>query len=335
MKKETDIFTEKLDGVLSLPFLDWKKMKNKVILITGATGLIGSEIVKVLSYVNTMYDLRMIILALVRNKERAEEKFRKIADKGMIRLIVGDVEHLPPIKEKIDYIIHGASQTASKEFINHSVETIQTAVIGTINLLQLALENKVEGFAYLSSMEMYGYPERGHIVSEEESGSLSPLDLRNSYPISKQICESLCCAYADEYRVPTRIVRLTQTYGSEVNYNDTRIFAYFAKCASEHKNIVLKTKGETERCYLHALDAVTAIMVILLKGENGQAYNAANEETYCSISEMAKKIAQNAGVSVEYQIEDESKNGFPQALYMHLSTEKLRKLGWYPICEYL
>lgn len=335
MKKETDIFTENLDNILSLPFLDWIKLKNKTILVTGATGLIGSEIVKVLSYVNTTYDLRINVIALVRNKERAEERFNKLANKEMIRFIVGDVEHLPPIDEKIDYIIHGASQTASKEFISHTVETIQTAVVGTINLLQLAMRNSVEGFAYLSSMEMYGYPSKGHVVSEEESGALSPLDLRNSYPISKQVCESLCCAYADEYNVPTRIIRLTQTYGSEVNYNDTRIFAYFAKCVSEHKNIVLKTKGETERSYLHVLDAVTAIMVILLNGENGQAYNAANEETYCSISEMAEKIARSAGVSVEYQIEKESKNGFPQAIYMHLSTEKLKKLGWYPVCEYL
>ena len=335
MKDGKELFTMNLNDIMQVPFIDWNKLHNKTLLLTGATGLIGSTIIKVLDYISVMMNIRMTVYALVRNEKKAMDKFGGIRDKNMLHLVVGDVEHIPTINDRIDYIIHGASQTASREFITHAVETIQTSVVGTINLLKLAMEKKVDSFVYLSSMEMYGYPAKGHIVSENESGSMSPLDLRNCYPIGKQVCESLCCAYAYEYEVPAKIVRLTQTYGNETNNTDNRVFAYFSQCVSEKKNIILKTKGETERSYLNALDAVTAILVILLKGENGQAYNAANESTYCSISEMAEKIARKAGISVEYQVEKESENGFPQTVYMNLSTEKLKKLGWYPICDYL
>lgn len=316
--------------IVAVDYIPWDQLRNKRILITGATGLIGTNLINALLYANKVCGLNVTILALVRDMERAQEKILS-AKTDSLCFVVGSVEKLPVIDGHINYIIHGASQTISKEFVDHAVETIQTAVLGTMNLLELAKEKKVEGFVYLSSMEMYGYPEKGHVVWENEAGAMSPLDLRNSYPISKQMCESLCCAYVGEYGVPAKIARLTQTFGPGVNYNDTRIFAYFARCMVEKKNIVLKTRGETERCYLYTADAVTAILSILLKGSNGEAYNCANEETYCSISEMAEMVAKEAGIAVEYQIEDEEKNGFPQTLYMHLDTRKLKSLGWRPI----
>ena len=94
---------------------------------------------------------------------------------------------------------------------------------------------------------------------------------------------------------------------------------------------MLKTKGETERCYIHASDAVTAILAIMLKGVPGRAYNAGDESTYCSISEMAEKIALEAGIRVEYDIQEGSKNGFPKAVYLDLDTTALKELGWTPV----
>lgn len=329
MWTQASIFYEDLKRVGKAEFIPWDKLKGSTILVTGATGLIGSSFIKALLYVNKSKNLDIIIEALVRDIKKAEKIFSILSHESeCLKFIVGTVESLPQLDFSIDYIIHGASQTNSKEFVTHPVETINTSVKGTMNLLELAKSKLVKGFIYLSSMEVYGYPERGHKVIEEEIGAMSPLNLRNSYPLSKHICESLCCAYASEYSVPATIIRLTQTFGSEINDNDNRIFAYFVRCIVEKKNIILKTRGETERCYLYTLDAVTAILTVLLKGQAGQAYNAADETTYCSIAEMAERVAHEGKVQVEYQIEDEAKNGFPQTLYMDLDTTKLRNLGW-------
>ena len=328
-----DIFWEDISKINNVEFIGWDRLKGSTFFITGATGLIGTTLVKALAYLNKKRNLDLHIIALVRDQEKAIARFSDCREDVFLEFLVGSVENFDyhKIEGKVDYIIHGASQTASKEFVQHAVETIDTAVSGTRNILKLAKLKNVQGLVYLSSMEVYGYPQKGHKVKEEDIGTFPPLNLRNSYPLSKIKCESMCAAYAQEYGIPTRICRLTQTFGPGVNETDNRIFAYFGRCVKNKENIVLKTKGETERCYLYTVDAVTAILVILLNGKNGEAYNAGDENTYCSISEMAKSIAEANGIEVDYDIEPASENGYPETLYMDLDTSKLKELGWKPI----
>lgn len=330
MNEKQTLFDENIEEIERISFIPWEKLAERVILITGATGLIGTTLIRVLDDINQRKNLHLTVLALVRNEERAKERFSEILGNGMLKLVVGSVESLPSMNQKIDYIIHGASQTASKEFVNHAVETIYTALTGTRNLLELAKEKQVVSMVYLSSMEVYGYPTKGHKVTESEIGAFSPLELRNSYPMSKVMSEMMCRAYAEEYQVPVKMIRLTQTFGPGVSWNDSRVFAYFARCVKEKTNIVLKTKGETERSYLRSIDAVTAILSILLNGESGQAYNAADENTYCSIAEMAERVAEDGGIKVEYDIQDSATTGYLNTLYMDLDTTALKELGWMP-----
>lgn len=342
------IFDQDINDVVQADFIPWEELKGRSVFITGGTGLIGYTLISSLILANKRKELNLKLYALVRNMDRAKDRFQnvleqvcgsgedvesetgfsRLAKKAGLYFLCGNVENEIDVEMNIDYIIHGASNTSSKGFVTAPVETINTSVTGTRNMLEMAKEKKVKGFLFLSSMEVYGYPEKGHKVTENEIGNLTPLDVRNCYPLSKQLCEAMCVAYSKEYHVPTIIIRLTQTFGPGVNYNDGRIFAYFLRCINEGRNIVLKTKGETERCYLYTTDAATAIITVLLKGADGEAYNAANEDTYCSISEMAEYVAKEYGIKVEYEIEDEKKNGYPKTLYMDLDTSKLKKLGW-------
>ncbi len=319
-----------LKAIAKAEFVPWEQLRNKTILVTGATGLIGYSLISGLLYAGKERNLNLQVLALVRDPNRARKRFEAQLDRfgSALRLLPGSVENLPDIEVPVDYIVHGASQTNSRAFVEQPVETIRTAIDGTVHLLELARAKTVESFVYLSSMEVYGYPEKGHKVVEKDIGAFSPMELRNSYPLSKVQCEGLCYAYGKEYGVPAKIVRLTQTFGPDVNDNDGRVFAYFGRCVKEKKDIVLKTTGETERSYLCTRDAATAILTVLLKGENGQAYNAADETTYCSIAQMARKIAAPAGIEVRFDVQPEGQNGFPQALYMDLDTRMLRNLGW-------
>ena len=343
-----NIFEQNLDDVVNADFIPIEKLKGKTLFVTGATGLIGHTLVSSLIRANEVKNTHIKILALVRNIERARERFKNVSKRGCdaeclgLHFVEGSVEEfcLDNVKEKfrysdynnkIDYIVHGASNTSSMGFIRNPVETIETAVIGTRNMLEVAKYCHVEGFVYLSSMEVYGHPAKGHKVTESEMGGLSSLDVRNSYPISKQLCEAMCIAYYKEYGLSAKIIRLAQTFGPDVSSSDGRIFAYLFKCVNEKKNIVLKTKGESERSYLTSANAATAVLAVLLNGENGTAYNAAQEESYCSISKMAEKIAEQYRLKVVYEIEDEEKNGFPQVIYMDMDTSRLRSLGWHTI----
>ncbi len=329
---DTPIFQKDMENICKAEFIPWEKLQGVTVFVTGGTGLIGSTLISALLYVSEKKSLNIKILALVRNQKKAEEQFMKqLCDTKGLSFIQGNVEQLPMILESVDYIIHGASQTASKAFVEQPVETIQTAIYGTSRVLELAKEKQVCGITYLSSMEVYGHPQRGHKVNEDEIGALTPLDVRNSYPISKQLCESLCCAFAKEYNVPATIVRLTQTFGPGVKEDDRRIFAEFGRCVKEKRDIVLKTKGETERSYLYTADAVTAILCILLKGKPGEAYNAADERTYCSIAQMAQMVAEKGGIKVRFDLQDEAVCGYPKPLYMDLDTCSLKNMGWKPV----
>jgi len=293
-------------------------LSGKTVFITGGTGLIGKTLVPVLT------GLGAKVLLLVRSEEKAKGLFGETC-----AYYVGTVETIPAIDRDVDYVIHMASPTSSQFFVNHPVETMTTAIQGTKNILELARQKNVSGLVYLSSMEIYGYPKKGHMITEDEVSGFDTRIPRNSYPLSKLTCEMMCSAYASEYGVPAKVARLTQTFGPGVEYNDGRIFAEMMRCVIEKRDIVLHTTGETERCYLYTADAASAVLTVLLKGESREVYNVANECTYCSIREMAELVAKLGSIKVQYEI-DTVQRGYAGTLYSKLDTKKIRNLGWKP-----
>lgn len=323
---ENEIYKNDLESIINDTNINWKLFKDKTILITGANGLIGSNLVNALLYANQKFNINCKILALVRSIERANKKFEQQKTDNLV-FIEGDIREPIIYKSNIDYIIHAASQTSSKKFVEDSINTIDVALRGTKNVLELAKEKDISSMVFLSTMEVYGRPQTDEKISETHSTNLDTTEIRNCYPISKRMCENLCICY----NVNAKIARLTQTFGPGVEYNDERVFAEFARCAIENKDIILHTKGKTKRSYLYTADAVRAIFTILLKGESGQAYNVANEDTYCSIYEMAELVANECAkgkIKVVCEVEENiQKFGYASTLCMNLDTSKLKKLG--------
>ncbi|SFO26579.1 Nucleoside-diphosphate-sugar epimerase [Pseudobutyrivibrio sp. UC1225] len=316
------------DYILNNKEVDVAKLAGKRVAITGATGLIGSSVVLTLVEISKHLECPIKVVAVVRNRAKAEALFG-----DSVEYAICDVTDKIEISGEVDYIVHGANQTSSKAFMEEPVETINTALKGTTNILNVAKEKNVSSLVFLSTMEVYGAPKTDEKIDELHSSDLNTMSPRNSYPESKRMCESLCASYFSEYGVPVRVIRLTQTFGPGVNYNDGRVFAEFARNAIEGNDIVLHTKGETKRNYLFTGDAVSAIVTVLLNGENGNAYNAANEDTYCSIYEMAELVSKVSAndIAVRIEIDDESKFGYAPVLHMNLDTAKLRSIGWSPL----
>lgn len=299
-------------------------LQNANILITGAAGLIGQNLIR---YIHKIAPSCHII-AIVHSMEKAKQV---LSDVDGLTLIEADVNAPLCLAEDVDYIIHGANITSSKAFAETPVDTIFTAINGTRNLLELARQKQVRSFVFLSTMEVYGVPATDEMIAEDGVCILDTMQTRSSYPESKRLCETMCSAYCAQYGVPAKVVRLTQTIGPGIDYNDGRVFAEFARCAIEKRDIVLHTKGLTKRVYLSTDDAARAIMTVLLKGENGIAYNAANESTYCSIFEMAQLVARyicGGAINVKIQEENIECFGYAPELKMNLDTSRLKALGW-------
>lgn len=313
----------------------WKNLKNSTILITGATGLIGSLITKTVLCSNRLKNTNIKIIAMIRNEEKARKIFGDLLERENIFLFKCDIAEKIDLLDHVDYIIHCASITTSNIMISHPVDVIQVAVNGTQNILNLAKEKSVKSMVYLSSMEVYGAFENApdEKVNEDMLGYINPLKIRSNYPESKRLCENLCVAYAAQYQVPVKIARLAQTFGAGVLPGENRVFAQFARSAMTGTDIVLHTLGKSEGNYCYTSDAVSAIFILLCKGENAQAYNVANEANHITIADMAHMVAENFAekpIKVVFDIPESNTYGYASDTKMHLNAGKMMNLGWKP-----
>lgn len=315
----------------AIPF---EELKDSSIFVTGATGLIGVSLVRALLCVNRVHQLNMRVFALVRNPEKARRIYGELLNRSGFSLVIGDITEKLIAPQKIDYIFHCASVTASKMMVTCPVETLLTSVEGTKNIMWLAKEQRCRSVVYISSMEMYGtFPEANNCVTETELGYLNPLAVRSNYPESKRLCENLCVAFYSEYQVPVKIARLSQTFGAGVLPEEKRVFAQFARSVMEGRDIVLHTKGLSDGNYCYIRDAVMGLLLILLRGENAEAYNVTNPKTHTTIVKMAEMVCRCFGggkSKVVFDIPESNVYGYATDVKMKLNADKLKKLGWEP-----
>ena len=328
-----DVLEEDFDKITKRD-ISWDALRNSSFVITGATGLIGSLIVKYLLYANRTMNFGANIYAVVRNVEKADKIFAEEKTDALTYVVADLTKEKVNCEGDCDYIVHVAAVTASKVMVSDPVGTICTSIDGTEKMLQLAVEKKAKAFIYISSMEIYGQPTVGGKTAEKDLGYVDIENVRSCYPEGKRMCECLCTAYAAQYGVNVISARLAQTFGAGILPTENRVFAQFARSVMRGENIVLHTTGESEGNYVYTADAIAAIMTLLVKGKAGEAYNIANEDSHITIRNMAELVAREiAGEKIQVVIdipEDSVSLGYAPPVKMWLDASKMRELGWKP-----
>lgn len=307
------------------------QFKGKTFAITGATGLLGSCMVRCLLELNRQKNLGITVLAVVRSKEKAAKMFGTENEKLVFHChdFEQDEPFCPPFK--VDYVAHFAAPTASHTFVQQPVETMNTVYLGTKHLLEYARKAQVESFVLASTLEVYGtILDDSQPITEDMQGFLNPMDTRSSYPMAKRAAEALCHNYAIEYGVPAKVARLAQTFGAGVAANDNRVFAQFARSVVQNTNIELHTTGELSRCYCYTTDAIGGMLHVLVRGTNGEAYNIANESTYISIKNMAEMVADTFNPNIKVAVKLQEGMGYSPTTKLRLSAKRAEALGWKP-----
>lgn len=328
--KSATYIRDLIEVVNNTPVIE--KLKNKSVLITGAGGLICSGIVDLLLMSNELNDTNITIYAADYNIEGAYRRFGSYPNQEVLKslkIVYYDATKKNEFEFKVDYIIHGASNAHPKAITEKPVETMLDNFCGMYDLLEFARKSGTINTLFISSSEVYGLNNSKNPFLENEYGFLDILNPRNSYSSGKRAGETLCASYSAEYGIHTNIVRPGHIYGPTASPKDSRVGSSFAYDVVNGRNLVLKSTGEQIRSYCYMLDCDTAMLTVLLVGENVNAYNISNPNSILTIKELAEMYAAAGGVKVIFDLPTEAeKAAFNPMENSSLDSTKLESLGW-------
>ena len=325
------IIAQDAKNVAESSFIKWEKLDGKTVFITGATGFIGSSLIRGIMHRNMQLGGKIKIAAMVRNRARAEEMFAEYLGTGLMDFSVGDVCEPVKYEGDVHYVIHCASNAAPKDYAADPVGTMKTNFFGTFGLLEFAKEKNAEKFLYVSTIEIYGNTSDGE-TPEDGYGYIDAVNTRSCYPISKKACETAAVCFSAQHGLNVSVGRLSYIFGAGMKKNDSKVVAILARAAAKREEMVLKSKGEQLRSYTYISDAVTGLLAVLLEGEDRQAYNIASSLCVTTIAGMGKTLEEiyfDEGVRLRFDLptEDE-KSKFSPIRDSVLSNKKLKELGW-------
>lgn len=321
-------------GYIANSKIPWNKQKDSKILLSGATGLIGSFLIDVIMEKNINDNLNCTIYALGRNEEKFKNRFSKYIDNPLLKFRQYDIKqqlHFDDLAT-VDYVLHLASNTHPLLYATDPIGTITTNIIGLQNLLEFAVKHNTTRFVFASSNEIYG-ENRGdtELFDEEYCGYINCNTLRAGYPESKRCGEALCQAYIAQKNLDVVIARITRSYGPTMQMSDTKAISQFIKKGIAGEDIVLKSAGTQYYSYTYVADAVSGLLWAMLAGENGEAYNIADERSDIMLKDLAQMIAEMNGRKVVFEIPDATEAaGYSTATKARLNGNKLKTLGWKP-----
>ena len=320
------LYQEDLDNIIATNGIE--NLKGKRILITGATGLIGVCMIDALMKYNLSQHANINIYAVGRNKEKAYSRLGIYYNDEHFHFIQQDVREPLPSGIKTDIIIPMASNTHPLAYSEYPIETIEINVKGAEHALKNAVETSAT-VLYTSTVEVYGNASGNEIFTEDYTGKLNLSTARACYTESKRVCEAMCQSYIAEKGCKVKIARLSRVFGPTMLESDSKASAQFINKALKGEDIVLKSEGNQYFSYTYVAEVVSAMLYILLHGENGVAYNISNKTCDIHLKDFAELCAQQVGKKVIFDLpSDVEKKGFSNALMGILDNTRLEAIGW-------
>ena len=294
MNPSHPLYLRDLDEALgALP--DARTLEGATVLVTGATGMVGSCVTDLLARLSQRDRLHLKIVALCRDAGRAAQRFAHLRE---VEPVSGDMTGAGELPGA-DFVVHAASNAHPMAFSTDPVGTMKANLVGTMRLLERLRDCGGRRLLFVSTGE------------------------------SKRAAETLCASYARQYGLDAVVARLCYVYGPTVADANSRADAQFLRRALAGQDIVLKSDGAQLRSYCYVADAAAALLTILLAGERGLAYNVANRDSVHTIRQYAETLARLAGVKVTFDLPPETeRQGYSTVSRAVQNSARLEALGW-------
>lgn len=292
------------------------------LLITGATGLVGSFLVDAVRAFNKKDNNRIKLYLTTREKDKIYQRFPGIEQEEVV-ILKQDLMKGFPDEQEYDYIVHLASNADPAAYAKYPLETIETNVVGAIRLVQYLRDHPGTKAVVASSMEVYGQIEK-EPIKEADFGKLDFNMLRAGYPESKRTAELILRSAVEEYQIQCMIARLGYLYGPTMQNSDNKIVSELIRKAKQKKSAELKTPGVQRRTYCYVRDAVSALLQMLRTGRAGEVYNVADRKSETTIRGLAELVCRLYGLNLTIQDQSISRTN----TNVILDSSKLEETGW-------
>ncbi len=288
------------------------------ILITGGAGFIGSHLCRCL--LDSGHDVFCVDNFITGSKSNISF----CEDNPRFKLINYDISQPLYLDEEIDWVMHFASLASPRHYLSHPIKTLKSGLLGTHNCLGIA-KAKGAKFFLASTSEVYGDPQV-HPQTEEYNGNVSITGPRSCYDESKRAAEALTYAYMRQHGVDVRVVRIFNTYGSNMRPDDGRVVSNFIVQALSGNDITIYGDGNQTRSFCYIDDLVKGILK-MMESDYKMPINLGNPSEF-KVVELAEKIIELTGSPSKVKFlplpEDDPKRRKPD-----ISKAK-RILGWEP-----
>jgi nucleoside-diphosphate-sugar epimerase len=281
-----------LEQALDYPRRLHDNLKDKAVLITGASGFLASSMIVFLTKLNKTFSLNLDLYAAARRRSDEVDLFRFMNCVPPQKWAISSVNEtaIPNVPGII--IVHAASFGSPKDYQKHPLETFEANTAGLLNLFARSSEVKASQLMYISSAEIYGQPPTDEIPTREDYvGGLPTLEARSIYGESKRMGEVLGTCLAESTRIPLTVVRPWNVYGPGQRLEDGRVPIEFMRQGLLHESIRLASNGTPRRAFCHAWTAVRQIVGLLGHDEASGAWNVGCGKEEVSILEAAKQCA--------------------------------------------
>jgi UDP-glucuronate decarboxylase len=270
-----------------------RPLAGSTLLVTGANGFLCSYFVDCVVEWNRRHPAaRVRVIAVDNLLTGSADRLAHLEGRDDVVIMSHDITKPLEMSETVEWVIHGASIASPMVYRKFPLETIDANVGGTRNMLNLAVAKKSRGVIVMSSSEIYGDPDPAFIpTSEEYRGNVACMGPRACYDESKRMSETLAWTYHRVHGLSVKLIRPFNVYGPGFRLDDQRVLPDLFSAVLDRKPIVMLSDGRPSRSFCYVTDAIRGILIALLHGEGGQAYNVGNDETEISMADLAQRVS--------------------------------------------